>query len=459
MNHTRTIIPSLAAGIALLAGAVLSVGCEGPIRVTSVDESRYAIPEGAMVYLADGQGRRNFTVDEFRGEGSTVLTLTSTAGSTGAATIEYSAEGLARYNEETGNNYPAFPASLVSFSGSQLNAGSSVTVSYTAGDGVENNVTYVIPIKVTATSGSVSDADTYRYIFVKDLSGFPDPAKESGIVLFSCMEINNTNPLNHLSFTLKSSGKPLFDVVILFSSGIKYNQETGSVYLYHNDNIVSVFNEWSKYIKPLKDRGIKVLLSVLGGGDRSGLRSLGPEAAKAFAKEIKYTCDVYDLDGVFFDDEYSSYENPPAPGFVVASKEAASRLYYETKKLMPEKMVSLFCYSQMTSLPDYGDMKAGEFVDYLLNNYRVGTNYTTGFNGMSVKQEGLYSQEFALNYYATESQLRTMRNNGFGAHMVFSFDPFFSHYETRELPALQLIANTLYDDELVDDGVRYRKDW
>ena len=104
-------------------------------------------------------------------------------------------------------------------------------------------------------------------------------------------------------------------------------------------------------------------------------------------------------------------------------------------------------------------MKAGEFVDYLLNNYRVGTNYTTGFNGMSVKQEGLYSQEFALNYYATESQLRTMRNNGFGAHMVFSFDPFFSHYETRELPALQLIANTLYDDELIDDGVRYRKDW
>jgi len=178
MNHTRTIIPSLAAGIALLAGAVLSVGCEGPIRVTSVDESRYAIPEGAMVYLADGQGRRNFTVDEFRGEGSTVLTLTSTAGSTGAATIEYSAEGLARYNDETGNNYPAFPSSLVSFSGSQLNAGSSVTVSYTAGDGVENNVTYVIPIKVTATSGSVSDTDTYRYIFVKDLSGFPDPAKD-----------------------------------------------------------------------------------------------------------------------------------------------------------------------------------------------------------------------------------------------------------------------------------------
>ena len=306
MNHTRIIIPSFAAGIAFLAGIILSVGCDDPIRVTSVDESRYALPDGAMVYLTDEQGRRNFTVDEFRGEGSTVLTLTSTSGTTGAATIEYSAEGLDLYNAETGNSYAAFPSSLVSFSGNQLNVGSSVTVSYSAGAGVENDVTYVIPIKVTATSGSVSSQDSYRYIFVKDLSGYPDPAKESGIVLFSCMEINNTNPLNHLSYTLKSSGKPLFDVVIIFSSNIKYNQETGCVYLYHNDNCLCVFNEWSKYIKPLKDRGIKVLLSVLGGGDRSGLRSLGPEAAKAFAKEIKYTCDVYDLDGVFFDDEYSN---------------------------------------------------------------------------------------------------------------------------------------------------------
>ena len=125
----------------------------------------------------------------------------------------------------------------------------------------------------------------------------------------------------------------------------------------------------------------------------------------------------------------------------------------------PEKMLSLFCYSQMTSLPDYGDMKAGEFVDYILNNYRTGTNYTGGFNGMTVSQQGIYSQEFALNYYATAANLATSRNGGYGAHMVFSLDPFNSNYESRQLPALQLIATSFYDEELVDDGVRYRKDW
>ena len=457
MNH-RNILCSLGLGLAALSGVLLTAGCEDPIRLDTVDESRYELPSGAMVYLVDEVGKRNYSVREFKGSGSTVLTLAS-SGSGGAANVAYDAEGAARYNAETGNSYPAFPASLVNLSASSVSAGSDVTVTYTNGAGVENGVTYILPIKVTASAGAVSDKDTFRYLFVKDTSGYPSAEKESGIVLFSCMEVNNTNPLNNMSYTLAESGKPLFDVVVLFSSNIKYNEETGRVFLHHNENNSAIFNNCAKYIKPLQERGIKVLLSVLGGGDRSGLRSLGPEAAKEFAREIKYTCDAYDLDGVFFDDEYSSYMNPAPPGFVVASKQAASNLFYETKKMMPERMVSLFCYSQMTSLPDYGDMKAGEFVDYILNNYRTGTNYTGGFNGMTVKQQGIYSQEFALNYYATAANLATSRNGGYGAHMVFSLDPFNSNYESRQLPALQLIATSFYDEELVDDGVRYRKDW
>ena len=457
MKHSN-ILCTLGLGLAALSGVLLTAGCEDPIRLDTVDESRYELPSGAMVYLVDEVGKRNYSVREFKGSGSTVLTLSST-GSGGAATVAYDAEGAARYNAETGNSYPAFPASLVTLSASSVNAGGDVTVSYSNGTGVENGVTYILPIRVTASAGAVSDKDTFRYLFVKDTSGYPSAEKESGIVLFSCMEVNNTNPLNNMSYTLAESGKPLFDVVVLFSSNIKYNEETGRVFLHHNENNSAIFNNCAKYIKPLQERGIKVLLSVLGGGDRSGLRSLGPEAAKEFAREIKYTCDAYDLDGVFFDDEYSSYMNPAPPGFVVASKQAASNLFYETKKMMPERMVSLFCYSQMTSLPDYEDMKAGEFVDYILNNYRTGTNYTGGFNGMTVKQQGIYSQEFALNYYATAANLATSRNGGYGAHMVFSLDPFNSNYESRQLPALQLLATSFYDEELVDDGVRYRKDW
>ena len=40
------------------------------------------------------------------------------------------------------------------------------------------------------------------------------------------MEVNDANPLNNLSFTLKSNGKPLVDALIIFSANINYNVET-----------------------------------------------------------------------------------------------------------------------------------------------------------------------------------------------------------------------------------------
>lgn len=51
-------------------------------------------------------------------------------------------------------------------------------------------------------------------------------------------------------------------------------------------------------------------MSILGNHDDAGMRSLSEEGAKAFAKELKYYVDIYGLDGIDFDDEYSSYSAP-----------------------------------------------------------------------------------------------------------------------------------------------------
>ena len=102
MKH-RNILCSLGVGLAALAGMLLAAACEEPIRLDTVDESRYELPADNMVYLVDEVGKRNYSVREFSGTGSTVLTLTST-GSGGAATVADDAEGAARYHRETGNN-------------------------------------------------------------------------------------------------------------------------------------------------------------------------------------------------------------------------------------------------------------------------------------------------------------------------------------------------------------------
>ncbi|WP_244614338.1 glycoside hydrolase family 18 protein [Elizabethkingia argenteiflava] len=128
----------------------------------------------------------------------------------------------------------------------------------------------------------------------------PKNMKDSGILLFSITEVGNTNPLNNLNFTLKNSGKPLVDMVVLFSANINYDEKNDKVYVHNNQSVQHLLTNRQKYLQPLKNKGIKVILSILGNWDRSGIANLSTERAQQFAQELKNTCETYDLDGVFF---------------------------------------------------------------------------------------------------------------------------------------------------------------
>lgn len=72
---------------------------------------------------------------------------------------------------------------------------------------------------------------------------------------------------------------------------------------------------------------------------------------------------------------------------------------------------------------------------------------------------GLYSQEFNLGSTASESNLRSMRENGYLSHMIFAMDPNRSNFEWIQMSAMERMARAFYDDELVFDGIKYPKDW
>ncbi|MDE6782548.1 MAG: hypothetical protein K2J17_02375 [Paramuribaculum sp.] len=86
---------------------------------------------------------------------------------------------------------------------------------------------------------------------------------------------------------------------------------------------------------------------------------------------------------------------------------------------------------------------------------------------MTRSQIGIYSQEFAQLNTASLNNLKSMRNDGYGAHMIFAMDPVpmsmggnrYDYYINYQLNALRNVATAFYDDELVDDGKRYPKDW
>lgn len=447
----------------------LFTSCEEDVEVGRIDESGYATNNDLMGYLIDNNGKRAISNVEFRSEGTSEVYLSTTqkAGEACTATIAYDPTVLDAYNAKHDSKYEAFPQKAVTIDAEGLltigkgnNVSNKLKVTFRTTEGLSSERSYVIPIRITPKSGGLklTEEESTYLIFVKDLTGIPDCNKSTGIKIISCMEVNDTNPLNNLCFTLKNSGKPLVDILIIFSANINYNAETGRVYVSKNENVQHLLNNRMKYLKPLQDRGMKIVLGILGNHDRSGVSNLADNTAKAFAQDIKAVCDAYHLDGVFFDDEYSKYQYPAPEGFVNPSSAAASRLCYEVKQAMPTGLVCAYAYGSTSSLPAIEGQTSGTFVDYGIHDYRNGYDLSKNYPGMPKSGMALYSQEFNRGYFVSENNLRSLRRDGFGAHMIFAMDPFRAN-SSRQISAMQSIAKVLFDDELVYDNKPYRKDW
>ena len=449
--------------------------CADDITIGDADENKYTSAQGLTVYTCDADGRSANTFTELRGNGIVDLYVIANANVPAgvSATVTYDELALTAYNGANGTKFEAFPQANVAIgqaatiAAGETKSASPITITLTSPGNLNPDETYAIPLKVTATGANVAASAQYRVILVRDLSSMPDATKYvrdadgnlvPGMKIFSCMEVNDTNPLNNICFTLKNSGKPLVDAVILFSSNINYNSETGRVYVFNNENCQAIFDQRDKYLKPLKDRGIKVILSILGNHDRSGVANLSDEAARVFAQEVKAMCDAYDLDGVFLDDEYSAYENPVPPGFVNPSYEACSRLYYELKRAMPDRITVAYGYGRTQYLTDVDGHKCGEYLDYALADYGSTVNNTM-YPGLPLSGMGNYSSEYARNYiYTSEDKLKSMREEGYGAYMIFAMDPNRSNVN-QQIESMGNIAKYLFDDELVVDDNYYKKDW
>ena len=458
----------------ILAGGLL-VACAEDITIAQLDESQCAIGDGTVkAYLSDNKGKKTFTSIEFRNSGDVSFHLTSSAkqASNAVVSVTYDESVLTEYNAKNETAYEAFPVRNVTIGNNgklEITVGSiqssELKVEFTSDGSLSTDKTYVIPLRIKVESGNfqlTEDAQT-RLIFVKDLTGIPDCTKyvngEPGVKVFSCMEVNKTNPLNNLSFTLKSNGKTLVDYLIIFSANINYDLADQSVYIYTNNNVQALLDNREHYLKPLKDRGIKIILGLLGNHDRAGVSNMSRETAKAFAKKVKAMCDAYDLDGIFLDDEYSEYENGDiTPGFVAPNNTAVAHLCYEVKKQQPDKLIVAYAYGLTGNISSVDGIMPGEFVDYALSDYLVGSKIESGYTGMPLSNIGIYSQEFQQGKYASRSQLTRAVANGYLSHMIFAMDPNNDN-AGKQLQAMQTMAEVFYDDELVFDGIKYSKDW
>lgn len=477
----------LVAAVALTAAA-----CSDDADLGKVDTDKLNVPDGSVVYVTDAEGKRKFSSIEFRDATTTQLWVHSpkAVAADCNVTFAYDPSVLADYNSANATEYKAVPQGVVSFAGNgsaTIAAGTttaSVEYTLTSDGSLTYTDTYVLPLRVTISGGAqLGKTDETRLIFVRDLSNLPDATKYvndgngnmvEGVKMFNCIEVNGTNPLCTMAFTLDRSGKHLYDAVILFSSNINFDSETGRVYIFHNENVQHVLDNADKYLRPLKERGIKVILSVLGNHDKSGVANLSDATAKDFAKQIKNCCDAYDLDGVMLDDEYSDYEtNPVPPGFVAPSVDALSRLFYEIKKVQPERLNITYAFARAAYMNPVRDLETGElvnpgdYVDFAFANYPdtpTSNPIINNYAGISNRQLGYCSMQFAQggSYLWSKNALQSTYAAGYGCHLVFAMSlesNTFPATNNDRFQALGNAAEVFYGESIVWDGNTYGKDW
>lgn len=273
------------------------------------------------------------------------------------------------------------------------------------------------------------------------------------------MEVNDTNPLNNLRYTLKNSGKYMVDAVVLFSGNINYDESQQKVIFFPNDNIKAILDNSEKYIKPLKDAGMKVVMGVMCNHDRACITNLADNSAREFAQDLNALCDAYDLDGIFWDDEYCKTISPPPAGFVNPGVEGFSRLAYEVWKLQPQRWNVAYGFSGTGGAIAIDGVSPGTFIEYVLPDYSDWgfTDWSHSFEGMPLSHMGALSIQCRYGTNRSEYDLRNMRDKGYGAMMIFAMDPFMeSSTDNRSMPRM---ARAFYNDEVVIDPVKYEKDW
>ncbi|MDQ0066549.1 endo-beta-N-acetylglucosaminidase H [Chryseobacterium lathyri] len=181
------------------------------------------------------------------------------------------------------------------------------------------------------------------------------------------VEVNNNNMLNVGSYTLQNTNRQLFDVAIIFAANINYDVSKSRAYISNNNNVTKVLNDVNTYVRPLQQKGIKVLLDILGNHQGAGISNFpNREAARDFARQLAHTVYTYGLDGIDLDDEYAGYGNngtgqPNSSSFVM--------LLQELKAAMPDKLITFYYLGPATSRQSYNGDAAGNYINYSWNPY------------------------------------------------------------------------------------------
>ena len=416
-----------------IAASVVAVlafsACNETIVVDKVDEGAYANVTTLVSTLRDANTKRVESVVEMRSNPfSTKVDFNlSRAPKKGVdVTVQYDAAYVETYNAEHGTSFQAYPESKVSIqNGGKIVVAPDEKVSYALDLTLQpfddkEEATYILPLKaVTTTDGvQVSEQESHLVYLVKNMSWQSSVIRKEGEKkVISWIEVNNTNPLNMLQFETED-GRLLTDYVVLFAYNINYNRETGEVYVFANPQCQYILDHYDEVIRPLRERGIKVIISILGNHDEAGSAQLSDLGCRDFAQKVAAIVNGYGFDGVNYDDEYSNSPDLSNPLFASKSQARGNRMFFETKRALPDKEMVSYQYGSTLGNAPVDGVDPSEYMDIFNGDYgRKGVPYGNATRAACTYQ----SSEFAQGrYLPTASEARNFVNSDYGFWMTFS---------------------------------------
>lgn len=278
------------------------------------------------------------------------------------------------------------------------------------------------------------------------------PNRTEPMKMVAYVETNDWDIRNMGQFILKESKKPVFDIVILFAANMNYDAKAGRRVLHFNDKLQPIVNDPEKYIKPLTDRGIKVLIDILPNHQGVGYYNFqNYEEALDFARQCKHYTDKLGIDGWDIDEEYARYDVLPEK----PEKGNQSLLWFmrAMKEVMPDKLLTLYDYGhnlRYDSVDETGK-KPKDYLDYSWANYSEDHG---SFAGIPDERYGKLSIEAAqggLNTYNAKYRAEQNLRDCMGLLMIFNINGR-TIKEGRAATALSEATKLFYGEECIFEG-------
>lgn len=256
------------------------------------------------------------------------------------------------------------------------------------------------------------------------------------------IEANDVNPLNAGSYVM--DGKSFFTHVILFAANIRGDGD--NAILYNNPNIQHILDNKDTLVKPLQDKGIKVLLGLLGDHTGLGFANMTDAQVEQFATAVTNAVTTYNLDGVDFDDEWAEYGRN---GYPSGSMGSFSKLITALRNKMPNKTITVFDYGYAYELSGVTNN-----IDYGINASFDWFYDATGF-GMPKAKYAPYTINFnnLQSARTVKSNAQKVLNGGYGA---------IGYYDLKmssQVTTLNAVAQGAFNSTCTYDGNSYSKNY